>query len=219
MNSSKPKNNIVLDFDGTLLDSRHRHAVVLSDCINIINKMKSTYHDFDDFVSYKSEVNTGLDYLHKKKIPNSEAISELWTKKIEDKKYLKTDVLYPNISKCLDIIKKQYNLFLITARANKKNAIWQISQLNIDTFFTEIFIVSNIGDVGYNKYMAIKSYPIFCVIGDMEADYDFAKRIRSFFFPMNCGFRSETYWKHCIGKSYKNIQEILSQILNNYEKK
>jgi len=208
------KKNIVLDLDGTLLDSRRRHAIVLSDCINKINGTKFTYNDFDDFVSYKSEGNTGLAYLQKKEIPNAKVIFALWIKKIEDRKYLKTDILYSNVSECLDILKIQYNLFLITARANKKNAIWQLSQLNIDTFFTEIFVVSNIGDLGYNKYMAIKSFPISYVIGDMETDYDFAKRTGGVFFPLNCGFRSTIFWKQCIGKSYENMQEILLQINN-----
>jgi len=212
MINSKPKKNIVLDLDGTLLDSRRRHAAVLSDCINQINGIASTYTNFDDFVPYKTEGNTGLAYLKNKGIANAKGIFSLWKKKIEEKKYLEIDTLYPNVRESLEILKEQYNLFLITARANTENTMWQLSQLYIDTFFTGIFVVPNTGNVGDNKYVAVKSLPITYVIGDTETDYDLAKRVDSVFFPLNCGFRSATFWQQHIGKSYGNIHEILPQI-------
>jgi len=212
MINSDHKKNVVLDLDGTLLDSRRRHVIVLSDCVNEINYIKSTYNDFDDFVSYKSEGNTGLSYLQNKGIPNAKEIFALWIEKIEEKKYLEADILYPNVCESLELLKRHYNLFLLTARTNKVNVIWQLSQLNIDTFFTEIFVVSNIGNVSGNKYAAIKSLQISYVVGDMEVDYDLAKRVDSIFLPLNCGFRSATFWQQRGEKSYGNIYEVLPKI-------
>ena len=211
MNNNHQK-NIVLDLDGTLLDSRRRHTIVLSDCINKINGENSTYRDFDDFISYKSEGHTSLSYLQKKGICNIKEIFSLWIKKIEEKEYLKNDELYPDVLEYLNILKKQYNLFLVTARSNEKNTFWQISYLNLDKCFTEFFVVPNIGNIGDNKYTAVKSLDIDYVIGDTETDYDFAKRFDCTFFPVNYGFRSATFWKQHVEKSYENMREIYLQL-------
>jgi len=211
--SIKPKkHNIIFDFDGTLLDSRQRHIIVLTDCINQINGTKYIPEDFNDFISYKSDGNSGLTYLQSKEIPNANDIFALWVKKIEDKEYLGTDILYPNVCECLNVLKSQYNLFLVSARNNKENAYWQVSNLNISSFFKEIFFVSNTGNVGDNKYMAVKPLSIAYVIGDTEIDYDLAKKLNCIFFPVNCGFRSAAFWEKLFGKSYNNIKEVLLQI-------
>jgi len=203
------KNNVVLDLDGTLLDSRHRHIVVLTECVNQINATSYTPEDFYDFVSYKSEGNNGLSYLKDKKIPNEEAIISLWIKKIEYKKYLKLDRLYPDILHDLKIMSDRYNLFLITARSNKSNAIWQLYELGLAIFFCEMIVVKNTGNVGMNKYRAIQSKHLDFVIGDTETDFALAKYAQCGFFPLNYGFRSAQYWINNGLKSFNNIHESL----------
>ena len=206
------KNNIALDLDGTILDSRWRHICVLADCINQINGTVYAPENFDDFVSYKSEGNTGLFYLKDKKIPNETAIISLWMKRIEYKKYLRSDKLYPNVLSDLKKMSDRYNLFLLTARSNPSNARWQLSELGIGEFFREMMVVENTGDVGLNKYQAIRSIPLAFVIGDTEADLALAKYARCEFFPLNYGFRSAQYWKKNGLKSYNNIIKIFSII-------
>jgi phosphoglycolate phosphatase-like HAD superfamily hydrolase len=210
--NTEHKKNIVFDLDGTLLDSRRRHISVLTDCVNEIHGTKYGDCDFDDFVKYKAEGYNGLSYLASKKIPNESEIFSLWKKKIEYWEYLQTDVLYPDIRECLDVLRKNRNLFLITARANNTNAERQLSSLGIDKFFIKISIVSNSGDTGYSKYEALNSLSADCVIGDTEADLDLAKHAKCMFFPLNNGFRSAKFWKQYVERSYGNIHEILSQL-------
>jgi phosphoglycolate phosphatase-like HAD superfamily hydrolase len=213
MKSDKTRENIVFDLDGTLLDSRQRHAIVLSDCINKINGTKYTYKEFSDFVSCKSEGNTGLTYLKKKGIPNEQEIFNLWIKTIEYKKYLKSDVLYPDVLSELEILYNKYNLFLVTARANKTNTIWQLSKLDITKYFCDIMIVKNIGNIGLNKYNSIKPISIAFVIGDTETDQALAEYAHSTFYPLNNGFRSQKYWEqYAQKKSHNNLLEIITQI-------
>ena len=206
---SPKKNNAVFDLDGTLLDSRRRHILVLTDCINQINGTAYTPDDFYDFVSYKSEGNTGLSYLKNKNIPNDAAIISLWIKRIEYKKYLRFDELYPDVLSDLKKINSRYNLFLLTARSNRSNAVWQISGLSIGEFFCNTIIVKNTGNVGLNKYNAIQSMHLDFVIGDTEVDFALAKQAHCDFFPLNYGFRSAQYWRKNGLKSYNNINEII----------
>jgi phosphoglycolate phosphatase-like HAD superfamily hydrolase len=213
----KHKPNIVLDLDGTLLDSRHRHAVVLSDCINAINQTKYSYDNFYDFVSYKAEGNTGLAYLKSRKIPNETEIINQWIKKIEYKKYLRLDVLYPDILSDLETLYNNYNLLLVTARSNKANTIWQLSNLGITKYFHKIIIVKSMGDTGLNKYHACKTMPVKFVIGDTEVDQALAEQAHCIFYPLNNGFRSQKYWMQCKQKkSHHSLHEIIIKI-NEYE--
>jgi len=204
------KNNVAIDLDGTLLDSRRRHIVVLTDCINSINSTAYTPDDFHDFASYKSQGHTGLSYLKDKKIPNEEAIISLWIQKIEHKKYLRLDRLYPNVLRDLKRMSDRYNLFLSTARANKSNALWQISESGIGDFFCDMKVVKSRGNVGLNKYRAIRSIPLDFVIGDTEVDLALANYAQCGFFPLNYGFRSTRYWTKKGLKSYNAIHKIIT---------
>jgi len=206
--SDSIKKNIVFDLDGTLLDSRPRHIVVLADCINQINGTACTPDDFDDFVSYKSEGNNGLSYLKDKKIPNEEAVISRWIQRIEYKKYLRLDRLYPNVLLDLKNMSDRYNLFLVTARSNKSNDAWQLAELGIGEFFREMIVVKNTGNAGLNKYRAIQPKSLDFVIGDTEADFALANYAQCGFFPLNCGFRSAQYWRKTGLKSYNSIHEI-----------
>jgi phosphoglycolate phosphatase-like HAD superfamily hydrolase len=195
--------------DGTLLDSRQRQIVVLAECINQINASSYTSDDFYDFVSYKSEGNTGLAYLQNKEIHNAEDIFKLWIQKIEYKKYLRFDRLYPNVLNDLKTMNDRYNLFLLTARSNKPNAIWQLSELDLGDFFCEMIVVKNTGNVGLNKYRAIQSIHLDFVIGDTEIDFALAKYAKCSFIPLNYGFRSAQYWINNGLKSYNTIHNII----------
>jgi histidinol phosphatase-like enzyme len=74
-------------------------------------------------------------------------------------------------------------------------------------------IVKNTGNVGLNKYNAIKSMSIAFVIGDTETDQALAKYAHCPFYPLNNGFRSQMYWEqYAKKKSYNNLQEIMTQI-------
>jgi hypothetical protein len=152
-------------------------------------------------------------YLKNKKIPNEVDIISLWIKKIEYKKYLQSDTLYPDTIFILEMLCNKYNLFLITARSNRHNAFWQLSKLNITKYFQDTIIVKNTGNVGLNKYNAIKSICVDFVIGDTETDQDLSEYANCIFYPLNNGFRSQSYWEHLHKKSYSGLQEVIEKII------
>jgi phosphoglycolate phosphatase-like HAD superfamily hydrolase len=208
----KTKKNIVFDLDGVILDNRRRHSVVLSDSINRINGTKTSADDYDDFVSYKSAGRSGIQYLIEKEISNAEKIMADWVRKIEYKKYLRLDVLYPDALRGLEILSEKCNLFLITARSNRQNTCWQLSQLNIFNYLCKAIVVKNKGNAGLNKYNALSSLSVFAVIGDTEVDFALSEYAQCRFYPLNNGFRSMEYWNQRKQKSYQSIMDIIHSI-------
>ncbi len=207
------KKNLVFDLDGTLLDSRLRHAIVLSDSINKINDTHYKYTDFADFVPYKSSGKAGLEYLQSKKIPNAAVIMNHWVKVIEYKRYLRYDSLYADALPSLMSLKEDYSLSLVTARANKNNALWQLLKLDIMKFFSKIIVVSNRGNVGVNKHMSLDNTSIFAVVGDTEGDMFLSDLSACAFYPVNYGFRSNEFWEKKGVKPYGSLQEIVNKLI------
>jgi hypothetical protein len=204
------KKNVVLDLDGTVLDSRRRHAIVLSDCVNDINKINTNESDFQDFVSFKAQKKTGKDYLAHKGINNAQQVFNLWISRIEEREYLKYDELYPCMKVYLKVLSEKYKLYLVTARSNGENAMLQITNLGIMRWFYDVKVVSNQGNVALNKYESIKSVsPVAFVLGDTESDLRLAEYLQTSFYPLYNGFRSVEYWKSQGMESYANIGEII----------
>ena len=89
------RKRIAFDLDGTLLDSRKRHEIVMYDVLKKYNiKLNTT-----DLIPFKSDGHNNKDWLISKGISENKAklINKEWISRIEDNEYLDNDFLYPNI--------------------------------------------------------------------------------------------------------------------------
>ena len=181
---------IVFDLDGTLLDSRQRHVILLND---ILNKYKINLQLSDYLIDKRNGINT-FNYLIKKNIDQNIAkkIKNEWCSKIESLEYLKYDKLYDYAFCLLDEFSNCEKI-LLTARCNKENLYKQIIKLELDRFFFEVFVVKSDGDAYLKKSKILKELNADLFIGDTKSDYFAAKLSNTDFLFMNEGFNSIGY--------------------------
>ena len=201
---------IIFDFDGTLLNSNFRHKKLLYDVLKL-SSPKVIYTDLTDYLPYKREGNSTLEYL-KRKFINLEInkINNEWIDNIENKYYLKYDTLYKDTLFCLEELRKKYNIILVTARKNEIGLFNQIEKNNLINYFNEIIIVKP-GNPKYSKVKKI-GFNISYVIGDTENDSELADNLGCIFFALNRGFRSKNFWDHRNVLSFNKLENILSEL-------
>ena len=76
------KRIFIMDLDGTLIDSRKRHAVVMEE---ILAHTKRSI-DPEEYMNYKAEGNSGLKYLNEVMgidMPDAREIQQEWKARIE----------------------------------------------------------------------------------------------------------------------------------------
>jgi phosphoglycolate phosphatase-like HAD superfamily hydrolase len=202
---------IFLDLDGTILDSRTRHIVVLE---NILKEYGIANHDISDFVKYKASGNRTVDYLtqviglHDNV---AEVLAKLWGEKIEQEEYLKLDVLYADAIPFLNNIKQRgYKIIIISARKNKKYVIGKIKMSSINELVDDIVIVSPYNAIveKYNVISGGKTEKSF-IVGDTEVDYEAGKRADINTLMLNRGFRNKKYWDDRHIKSYCDLYKVM----------
>lgn len=206
------KKRIAFDLDGTLLDSRKRHEIVMSDVL----KKYNIEIDTSDLVSYKSYGFNNIDWLLAKGISEKKAreINKDWISSIEEFKYCQNDVLYQNVVEVLRKLSKENDLFLITARKNKENAYKQINQLGIKQYFAGISIVDSCNNTPQLKSVELNKYRINYFIGDTESDYTAACLENCVFYAISCGFRNKLYFENNKIECYKSMYEIYEKLSN-----
>ena len=200
------KTRIAFDLDGTLLDSRKRHEIVMADVL----KEEGLRIDVSNLVSFKSGGKNNIAWLSEKGVPGNQAkeINEKWVSLIENETYLKSDVLYPGAETLLKDLSKENNLYLITARNNRENALGQIKDLGIAQYFTDVIVVPSCRESARLKAMELLKNEVSCFVGDTESDYEAAKIAGCEFKAVSNGFRDEKFWSSKNMKSYKNVSQI-----------
>lgn len=190
---------IAFDLDGTLLDSRERHSIVM----DIVLRENNIHLDTKDLVKFKSEKRNNLDWLYANNIEKNiaEKINSEWITKIENEEYLLNDKLYPNVVEILKKLSKDNLLYIITARKSSENVIQQIKNLGIHSYFEDIIVVTG-KNVELQKANALRQKGIQIMIGDTEVDYEAAMLANCKFYASKEGFRSESFWKN------KNIEFV-----------
>jgi phosphoglycolate phosphatase-like HAD superfamily hydrolase len=201
---------IVFDFDGTLLDSRLRHKIVLSEILTS-QYLPNESIDLDDFVKYKGEGNTTLNYLvekYKFALEDAAHIAQIWQNKIEDYQYLQYDVLFFDTIPVLTKLEDRYRMVLLSARQNAQFLYQQLEELEVFNYFDEIKCVSTTNVVN-EKYKVLKEEgDIVLSIGDTEVDYNAAKQLSIPFYALNRGFRNKNYWDSLNVNSFSNLDYI-----------
>lgn len=193
---------VAFDFDGTLLDSRNRHIVVMRDVLSQFGKDLNV----DDLVEFKSNGKNNIDYLISKGIDKDTAlkIQEQWVKNIEKPEYLDNDVLYNDAIELLEKYKQDNDLILVTARSNIDGLNNQIDKFNLRKYFKNIFIVNPGGDVINQKARILRDEDVKYFIGDTHSD-NVASKIAStqFIFYKN-GFHNRK-----TASEYKDYYDLI----------
>ena len=206
---------IAFDLDGTILDSKFRHQKVLFD---ILNKkgLSEEIEELNDYVEYKSIGRNTKQYLEYKygESIDSEEICKSWIENIEKMEYLDFDKVYENAEDILFRLSLKYDLYLVTARSNKKNTLKQLEKLDLTKYFKDIYIVSNRENSALNKYDITKDLQLKIIIGDTEVDYKWAKYSDVEFIPTDAGFRNNLWWKALNIETYSNLYEVEKRIYN-----
>lgn len=158
---------IAFDWDGTLLDSRKRHILVMNQVLEEFNISLDT----SDLVSFKRSGKNNIAYLQSKGLSLElvEKIQKKWISHIEDEKYLKQDILYTDVE---DLLKKysHFDLILITARKDEIALRKQVAALGLTSYFKQIFVVSPGEQAAQEKAKILTKQHAVALIGDTQSD-------------------------------------------------
>ena len=206
--------NIFFDLDGTLLDSSDRLYDLFCDLIPQNNITKSEYWNLKrNKINHKNILLNEFNYSEEEFIN----FEQTWLAKIETEKYLLKDKLKINTDKILKNLSKNNNLFIVSARQSKINAINELKRLNIINFFKEIFITEN----KYTKEELIKNFynidkNIF--IGDTGYDILTGKNLNMLTIAICDGFLSKEklieYKPDYLIDTINKIENILERLKN-----
>ena len=180
---------IAFDFDGTLLDSRKRHQVVLDDILKDFDIKTDT----SDLIEFKRHGKNNIDYLISKGIEEKLAseIQTKWIENIEKEKYLAIDVLYPETIEIIEKHSSDNDLILVTARNNEKGLQNQIDKFNLRKFFKEIYVVNSGKNTCQLKAEILKSENVIKFFGDTLSDKKAADIAKIEFTHFDDGFHSK----------------------------
>ena len=192
--TKKILDKIGFDFDGTILDSRRRHEVLMQDILNERNIPISA----DGLVQYKADGYNNLQWLQSKGIDESLAkeINSDWIARIETIEYLNYDHLYSGIKEMLQDMSVNNSLYLVTARNNKTNLFRQLQELGIIQYFEDVCVVPSCKESTQLKANYLKEQGISIFWGDTEVDKKAADIAGCEFHVCLNGFRSQSFWDH-----------------------
>lgn len=160
---------IALDFDGTLLDSRKRHMVVMDDILLKYGIAVET----SNLIDFKRNGKNNVDFLVANGVDYNTAtnIQREWILNIEKEEYLAYDVLYPDTIDMLKSYSIDNKLVLITSRKNTSGVQKQVADLKLDEYLHDIYVVPTVGDVALSKAKILIDINASKMVGDTSTDY------------------------------------------------
>lgn len=159
---------VAFDWDGTLLDSRKRHKIVMD---FVLNKFGINI-DTSDLVEFKRQGKNNIDFLTSKGIAErlAKEIQGEWIKNIEKPEFLEADKLYPDAVELLEEYSKDNDLILVTARSNAELVKQQINKSNVAQYFKDIFVVPSGQTASDEKAKILKEQKAVLMVGDTASD-------------------------------------------------
>ena len=181
---------VAFDLDGTLLDSRARHGVVLQD---ILSKYEIEL-DTSDLISFKREGKNNISWLESKGVDAvlARQVQKEWIEHIESPEYLVLDRLYEDSEELL----QEYDgckRILITARSQENAVREQVKLLGLEPWFDEVFVVPSCETTSQLKADVLKEQNALLMIGDTKSDAEAAHKAGIGYRHIDHGFHSRTF--------------------------
>lgn len=159
--------NLLLDFDGTLIDSKERQYRLFCDLVPECSLSFAQYWEIKRNRVSQSEMLKQLYGFDKGKIAR---IHEQWLKEIESPARLSSDIPYPGIGELLKILSLKNALVLVTARQVCETVHAQLKSFGWERLFSKVLVTNQSKskyDVVSNDFV-VSSNDIF--VGDTGED-------------------------------------------------
>lgn len=191
------KKNILLDFDGTIVDFSKRSYRCYQYCLKLLG-----INDCLDFSTYwKAKRNrTPMSIILNDYSQKVEEFHSLWMEHIELLDFLAFDQLFPNVIDWFTEKKKTYNFFLITKRQYSDRLSLELNNLQLSSFFSQIIVVpenqkksSAIREIQHDNHFRNLEFSYW--IGDTESDILSAQELDIPAIAVTCGVRNHEILK------------------------
>jgi phosphoglycolate phosphatase len=192
-----PKPIILIDLDGTLIDTSERHFRVYKDIVNLYEISDTLSKEiFWNKKRQGKKTSSILPYrLSNKSI---QGFSDEWLERIETRDYLSFDRLFQDSIQTLSTLQTIGYLALVTLRKDSSNLIWELEYFGLDRYFKKILVGSPLcyrdkTDI-IKENIELKANglnPI--IIGDSEIDILTGKKLGLTTIAITRGIRSEEF--------------------------
>lgn len=202
----------IFDIDGTLVNSKLRHSVLLKDIL--IEYDKKIPVNFEaDYIKCKCGGISTKHYLSTKLGFDdglSQKIAAEWVEKIENEEYLMLDELYDDCVPTLERLFKKNKIYFLSSRSQPLLLKQELIHLDIMKYADKLLISRpDDGADGKAKYIKKLKHENtdeeVLVIGDTEIDYEAAVIANVRYYILNRGFRNCDYWDNCQVQSYDSL--------------
>lgn len=181
----------IFDLDGTLIDSSERMYKLFCFLVPECRLSKEAYWDYKrDKVNHKEllfKLYPQIDF---------EDFNAKWMSLIEIKEYIDLDKNYPDTISTLKELKKENNIYLLTARQSKKMLMYELDKLKLNVYFDAVFTTEGYRSKEELLKECIKEIPGFSFghnifVSDMGKDIALGNRMYYNTIGISHGFMSE----------------------------
>ena len=177
------KQNLVLDFDGTLVDAGPRDYQIYVDILDTYGCQPLPY---GEYWALRRE-STPISEVLTRSGTGERAIEYVATRleRCERDEYLALDALFPDVLESLEQLTQRYMLFIVSARLRGPALKAEIARLGLSDYFEDIIVTNG------SKTEAIQLLdPVVAVVGDTEHDVQAAKSLGLVSIAVTTGIRS-----------------------------
>ena len=203
---------VILDLDGTLIDSRIRLHKLFVDLVDDYDfplneywrlKRRGMTHD------------TLLVERYAYREQQIDAFKDLWFQRIESLAYLKLDFPHKESTRFLEKLVETTDCTLLTARMNEEFVVKQLEDLGWISFFSDVIVTG----AGRTKHEAASHLPVFhkdWLVGDTCDDIDTARKLGCRAASVSNGFtQHQRLQEHGPDVIAINLQELFPVLVQN----
>jgi len=166
------KRTVAFDLDGTILDSRERHKIVMGEIL----QKQGIALDVSELVSYKSSNRSNVDFLvaNGVDVEVAQKIQKEWISAIESRDALARDRIYDDAKSILAAYDGWHRI-LLTARADKSALEDQLQRLSLRDWFDDVVVVPPGKIASAAKANVLREKRVLVFYGDTVSDRNAAE--------------------------------------------